>query len=204
MLVLREMGFEQLVGLDLSADLLQAGAAEFGCACTEDGELDVEGIRLVCSDMRSIPFENHFATVLSLFTSFGYFERDEDNMAVFDGVNRALKSGGQFLIDYLNRDQVIANLVARDERKLPGRRVVSERRLADGSRRVAKSTTVFSDSGKVREYHESVRMYTEREMVEMLRRAGLTNVRSFGSLQQEPFLPDSRRLILVCEKATKR
>jgi SAM-dependent methyltransferase len=200
MLVLREMGFEQLVGLDLSAELLRAGAADFGCACSEEGELDAEGIRLICSDMRFIPYENYFATVLSLFTSFGYFELDRENMAVFHAVSRALKPGGQFLVDYLNRDQVIANLVAQDERVLPGRRVVSVRELTDGCRRVAKTTTVYSDSGEIREYHESVRMYSEREMVEMLRGAGLTHIRSFGSLRREAFHPESKRLILVCEK----
>ena len=43
-------------------------------------------------------------------------------------------------------------------------------------------------------------MYTEREMVEMLRSAGLTGIRTYGSLDMEPFGPESRRLIAVCNK----
>jgi hypothetical protein len=151
--------------------------------------------------MRRIPYEDHFGTVLSLFTSFGYFERDEENQAVFHAVHRALRTGGQFLIDYLNREYVIANLVDRDERVLSGRHVTNVRCLTDDGRRVVKRTTVASPSGETREYHESVCMYSEREMVDMLRSAGLTGIRTYGSLDLEPFGPKSKRLIAVCNKA---
>jgi ubiquinone/menaquinone biosynthesis C-methylase UbiE len=200
MLVLHEMGFSQMVGLDLSAELLEVGASELQeCACP-DG-LDEDGICLVHSDMRCIPYENHFATVLSLFTSFGYFDRDQENEAVFHAVYRALRPGGQFLIDYLSREYVIANLVERDELDLSGRHIVNVRSLTDGGRRVTKKTTVTSSSGSVREYLESVRMYSESEMVGMLREAGLVDVRTYGSLEKEPFGPESKRLIAVCRKA---
>jgi SAM-dependent methyltransferase len=200
MLVLHEMGFKQMVGLDLSEELLEAGASDLQ-ECTGLDDLDPDEICLVHSDMRRIPYENYFATVLSLFTSFGYFERDDENQAVFDAVYRALRPGGQFLIDYLNREHVIANLVERDERTLQGRQIVNVRRLADDGRRVTKRTTVTSSTGSVREYFESVRMYSEREMVEMLRSAGLTGIRTYGSLDMEPFGSQSGRLIVVCNKA---
>ena len=80
------MGFTQLVGLDLSEELLQVGACDLAQACTDAGQ-SLEGVRLVRSDMRSIPYEDHFATVLSLFTSFGYFEEDRENQAVLWAVH---------------------------------------------------------------------------------------------------------------------
>jgi SAM-dependent methyltransferase len=199
MLVLREMGFKQMVGLDLSEELLKVGASELQ-ECAGLDELDTDEICLVHSDMRRIPYESHFATVLSLFTSFGYFERDEDNQAVFDAVYRALRPGGQFLIDYLNREHVTAHLVAQDERVLPGRHITNVRGLTDDGKRVTKRTTVTFSSGGIREYFESVRMYSRRELVDMLRRAGLTGIRTYGSLDMEPFGPESGRLIAVCSK----
>jgi SAM-dependent methyltransferase len=212
MLVLREMGFKRMVGLDLSEELLEVGASDLQECAALDGigrldggasldDSDGDEICLVHSDMRHIPYENHFATVLSLFTSFGYFERDEENRAVFQAVYRALRPGGQFLIDYLNREHVIANLVERDERVLAGRHVANVRCLTDGGRRVTKRTKVTSPTGETREYFESVRMYSRREMVDMLRSAGLTDVQTYGSLERGPFGPESRRLIVVCSKA---
>jgi len=199
-LVLREMGFKQLVGLDLSEALLQVGAAELQ-ECADVEELDEDAICLVHSDMRRIPYEGYFATVLSLFTSFGYFERDQENASVFDAVYRALEPGGQFLIDYLNREYVVANLVEQDEHYVADKHVVHVRRLTDDGQRVTKRTIVTLPGGETREYYESVRMYSEPEMVEMLRGAGLSEIRTYGSLDREVLGPESKRLIAVCSKA---
>jgi Holliday junction resolvase len=46
-----------------------------------------------------------------------------------------------------------------------------------------------------------VRMYSERELVEMLSSAGLNDIRTYGSLTREAFGPESKRLIAVCKKA---
>ena len=195
LLTLREMGFTQLVGLDLSAELLEVGAACLGQGAGADA------VRLVRSDMRSIPYESYFATVLSLFTSFGYFVHDEQNQAVFHAVYRALKPGGKFLIDYLNREYVIANLVEQDECVLGDQHVSNVRCLTDECRRVTKTMTVTYPSGEERVYHESVRMYSETELVAMLRRAGLVNIRTCGSLDGQAYRPESKRLIAVAEKS---
>ena len=72
--------------------------------------------------------------------------------------------------------------------------------MADSGRRVTKKTTVTDPSGAVREYFESVRMYSKQEMVEMLHRAGLTDIRIYGALDREPLGPESKRLIAVCKK----
>lgn len=198
MLVLREMGFTQLVGLDLSSELLDVAARELANGTQpESACADVE---LIQSDMRQIPYENHFATVLSLFTSFGYFQQDEENWAVFDAVYRALRPGGRFLLDYLNRDYVVANLVERDEKVLPDRHIQNVRCLTDGCQRVEKTMIVTTQSGKVREFHESVRMYSQPEMVHMLEEAGFPSITCYGSLDGQACGPDSKRLILIAGK----
>ena len=195
--VLREMGFGQLVGLDLSRDLLRVGGEE---PSREGLECPAAGLSLVRADMRAVPFRETFATVLSLFTSFGYFQGDEDNQMVLRTVHRALRAGGSLLIDYMNRDHVIANLVERDENWLPDRRVQNVRCLTDGCRRVEKTTAVVTSTGVSREFHESVRLYSEREMADMLKDEGFVKIRSYGSLRGDAFRPGSKRLVLVAEK----
>jgi SAM-dependent methyltransferase len=200
LMVLYEMGFSQLVGLDLSGELLAAGAEDLAGACPGSDRVP-DGVCLVRSDMRAIPYEAYFATVLSLFTSFGYFDRDEQNQAVFHAVYRALRPGGQFLIDYLNREDVIAHLVERDVKILPGRQIQNVRCLTDECRRVEKTTTVIDQAGQQRVFHESVRMYSPSEMVAMLEAEGFASIRTYGSLDGQAFGPNSKRLILVAEKA---
>ena len=44
--------------------------------------------------------------VLSLFTSFGYFDDQMDHMTVIHNIARSLKPGGTVVLDYLNVDHV--------------------------------------------------------------------------------------------------
>ena len=196
LLALIELGFTKLVGLDLSEDLL--------AVATERLSLGDEGcgreVRLLRADMRDIPFENEFATVLSLFTSFGYFETDQENEAVLTAVYRSLREGGTFLIDYMNRDRVIATLVPRDEMTLSGRFVQTIRCLTDDCRRIEKTTIITTEAGEKHEFHESVRLYSFSDMQQMLTALGFVQIRSYGSLGGERFGAESTRLIMVAEK----
>ncbi|MGQ9554972.1 MAG: class I SAM-dependent methyltransferase [Anaerolineae bacterium] len=191
LLALYELGCHRLVGLDLSAELLAVAAESLA---------GMEGITLVRADMRQLPFAGCFTTVLSLFTSFGYFDKDEENRAALAAVCQALRQRGVFVLDYLNRDYVVSHLVSSDERELSGRRVRNIRRLTDDGRRVEKVTTVVTEAGDRRQFFESVRLYSLAEMQEMLHSEGFANISAYGSLAGQEFGPGSERLILVAEK----
>ena len=197
LVALYSAGFCHIVGLDLSSELLEIASERLRSA-------GAEGIKLVNADMAHIPYEEHFATVLSLFTSFGYFERDEENEAVFTAVRRATVPGGRFLIDYMNRDWVIANLVGLEERDVAGSHLQIERRLTAGRWRVEKTTRVLGPEGEEKTYHESVRLYSPLEVEGMLEAEGFVNIRCYGSLRGEPYQSLSPRLILVGEKGGAR
>jgi SAM-dependent methyltransferase len=199
-LVLREMGFSRIVGLDLSGELLDVASEKLAAVYAQETDPSCAQVDLVCSDMRDIPYESYFVTVLSLFTSFGYFQTDTENQEVFDAVYRALRPGGRFLIDYLNRDYVIANLVERDEVTLPDRHIQHVRCLTSGCRRVEKTTIVTTGTGQAHEFHESVRMYSRREMIGMLDAAGFESIQCYGSLEGQSCDRESKRLILIAEK----
>lgn len=197
--VLRDLGFGQLVGLDLSEELLHVAAGNLANADGNPEQIPIH-VQLVRSDMRAIPYANYFATILSLFTSFGYFETDEENQSVFLAVHRALRPGGRVLVDYLNRDYVVAHLVERDEKVFPGRHIQNVRCLIGDRRRVEKTITVTTSTGGKRQFHESVRLYSEAEMVAMLRVAGFIDIHCYGSLDGQAYDPESKRLILVARR----
>jgi len=211
LVALRRAGFHRLVGLDLSADLLQAAAE----ALTDEGVAEApivtpgahdlpepapQRVVLVQADMRRIPYRDYFATILSIFTSFGYFEADDENEAVLHSAYDALRPGGVFLMDYLSRDWVIDNLVPEDERRQPGRHVHNRRRLSPDGRRVEKVTTVTPDGGEAHQFRESVRLYSESDMRRLLAAAGFRSVAAYGSLSGDCCTPQSSRLVLVAHK----
>lgn len=57
--------------------------------------------------MRKIPFKNEFEAVISMDNSFGYFEKEKENLKVLKEVFKTLKRGGLFLLDLLNKKRVI-------------------------------------------------------------------------------------------------
>jgi SAM-dependent methyltransferase len=88
-------------GLDLSHYLLRRSVEEWGHAG-----------RLVQGDMRHLPFLDESAgAVWNMFTSFGYFSVDTDNLIVFKEIHRILRPSGLFLFDFLNARRISADLL---------------------------------------------------------------------------------------------
>ncbi len=187
---LRRRGFRTL-GVDLSVTLL-AFPPRVPC---------------VAGDMRHLPFaEETFDWVLNFFTSFGYFERERENFRVLEEFVRVLTPGGRFLIDFLNRDHVLARLKEQEVQEIAGRRVEIERWYDDTTRRINKRMrlktpgTTGPSKHVEKTYLESVRAYSRDEVTIGARWAGLQVDDLYGNFQGEPFERDSERLILVGHK----
>ncbi|MFA4923259.1 MAG: class I SAM-dependent methyltransferase, partial [Ignavibacteriaceae bacterium] len=76
-LLLAKMGF-QVTGVDQSAKLLSVAVDE-----AKKNGLHAKFIK---DDIRTVFFSEKFELILNVFTSFGYFDRDEDNFALFANV----------------------------------------------------------------------------------------------------------------------
>jgi len=193
LLALHKVGFRHLIGLDLSKELLQSAAEELSKA-------GAHHIKLFCVDMRNIPFQNYFGVILSLFTSFGYFEHDNENQRVIRKVGKALRPNGIFVLDYLNRDYGLENLVTEDVKIRKGLYIKNSRRLSNDKKRIIKETFIVSENGERQTFYESVRLYSAKELETILRICGFKNIRHYGSLHGEKYSPKSKRLVIVCEK----
>jgi len=187
---LSEQGFDRVVGLDLSPALLSEAALALDGATGRHAPL-------VRADMRHIPFIETFDAVLSLFTSFGYFSRGEEDARVLGEVSRVLRPGGVVVLDVMNRPRVLSRLVPCDLDQRGGLRITNCRGLSDDGKRVIKDTEVRYPDGSVRRFRESVRLYTRDELIALLHRAGFAKVRAFGSLEGELYTSDSPRLVLL-------
>ena len=166
------------VGLDLSATLLRRAR-------------EITPAPLVRADMRRLPFRHgSFDLAVNLFTSFGYFAHDGEHAAVVAGAARTLRSGGHFVLDFLNADTVRA-AVASAEAGRPSAEPV--RRLSDDGRYVLKTIRVPAD----RTYTERVRLRAPADLAGMFRTAGLTVERTFGDYDGRALEPGTPRAILV-------
>jgi SAM-dependent methyltransferase len=181
---LRQLG-ACAIGLDLSCELL-ARARERADACP-----------LVRGDLRQLPFRPVFDVVLSLFTSFGYFD-DAGNETALAEMARVLAPGGRLLIDHIHVPALRRTLVPEDTRRGPGCTITQRREIRDS--RVRKSILVQWDAGEQIRLCEDVRLYEPDELARWLGRAGLGEVSFHGSYAGDALTDASPRMIAVARK----
>lgn len=190
-MALHEAGFE-VTGVDLSPVLLRE-------AKKNDPEGKVTWLR---ADMRDLPLEGGFDAVVNLFSSFGYFERDEEHVRVLKEIARVLKPDGRFIIDYLNPRYIAGHLVPASERTDEGQLISERRAIEEGY--VKKWITITSMDGRdaspdnPRKYMERIKLYEREDFAAMLSEAGLTLDHVHGDYDEGEFDPDqSPRMIMV-------
>jgi len=196
LLALRRHGFTDLTGIDLSQDLLNVAAERFRM-------IEPHPIRLLRADMREIPFDSHFATTISMFTSFGYFESVSEDARMLRAVHDALRPHGVFLLDTLNRHWTIQHLVPRESRTVGSLHLEITRSITPDGDRVEKTTRVVERDRAERTYGESVRMYEPEQLRTLLVDAGFRRVDLHGSLDGSPLHPKSRRTIAVARRGSR-
>jgi len=84
-----------VVGVEISAELVEIA----------DRDAEEQGLEatFIEGDLRELDFEDEFDIVLNLNDgAVGYFETDEENHRTFEVISRALKPGGQNLIQVPN------------------------------------------------------------------------------------------------------
>lgn len=172
------------IGCDLSYTLLATGRREYGTLP-------------VCSaDMRALPFGSaRFAGLVNFFTSFGYFETEEENCTVVTEMSRVLENGAVFLFDYLNVHRELEKLVQRETRSTPSGEVLIERWFDGSDRSFNKRITI----GQKR-FLERVRGYDLDEISGMFAACNLSIESAFGDFQGQQYTRTSPRLILVGTK----
>ena len=182
---LRQRGFSRAIGLDYSFPLLKHALAEKPRASYVRG------------DMRILPFhDGRFDAVLSYFTSFGYFKTNIENLEVLYEMARVLKSGGWFLLDYLNPDHVRATFSPESTRQHGDYSIHERRFFSEDGERIEKEITIQNWGGEDRRYYESVRLYTREELQEMLHVSDLFVLGELGSFDGRGYSADMPRMIL--------
>lgn len=158
-------------------------------------------INYIKSDMRQIPFENEFDMVINLFTSFGYLENDEEDEKVIAQIAKALKTGGKFVIDFVNRDEIMKTFRDRNWKPMADDSMVIVERKFDmiSSKNYEKRIRIWND-GRREEINRSLRLYTLTELIKMCAKYGLIFETVYGDYESNSVTVGSNRYILITQK----
>ncbi len=179
-----------VAGIDLSENLL-AEAKKLA-------EKEKLNVNLIKSDIRKFSTDNKFNLILNLFTSFGYFREDEDNFLVLKKAYEFLLPEGFFVLDYFNKNHLLKNLIPISEQIRNGKKIVQKRYVRKG--RVEKIIQIIFNE-EIKEYNESVKLYSHQELNDKLLEIGFENVKLFGDFDGSSFnMDNSPRFIAICKK----
>ncbi len=177
-LELARRGFENVVGLDRSRYLVRLArrrAKQAGLSVSFH-EGDARRFRI-----RGEPFQ----CVAVLGNSFGYFDREEDDIAVLRSVLAALAPGGKVVLDLTDGDWMRENFERRTWEWIdPSHFVCRERSLsADRSRLVTREVITHADRGVLADQFYAERLYSPEQVLDLLGRVGFASVRRHGSVE---------------------
>lgn len=150
-------------------------------------------------DMRTVFAPAAFDLVLNLFTSFGYFDDETDNLRAVQAMAQNLRPSGQLVLDFFNPDWVLTHQLKPYERKKAGGIVFEIRKeIKDGF--IVKSID-FEDNGHEYHFEEKVRLISLYDFLDYFEAAGLQLQRIFGNYHLDAYDPaESERMIFLLKK----
>ena len=183
---LNGLGYDVL-GVDLSPESIAVA-----------NEFSNQRLRFETADMRDLSRKSYFDLILNLFTSFGYFLKEGDNIKVISSAAQALKPGGRLVLDYLNVKIVRNELPMKEEINRGGIHFFIDKQIKDGF--ITKDIQ-FNHENKDYHFKEYVKYLTLEDFQIYFHNNKLKMLNVYGDYQLSPFdKSKSERLILIAEK----
>ncbi|MBX9604048.1 MAG: class I SAM-dependent methyltransferase [Bryobacteraceae bacterium] len=187
---LARSGF-RVTGVDFSEFLLNKGA--------ENAHEANVFLDLVHEDMRGFIRPHAFDLVVSLSTSFGYFENRDDDLRVLANVRAMLRPGGTLLLDTRGKEIVARDFEpARAHRDHNGVEYFEQIEITNDWSRARSRWTVVKE-GQAESYQFQVNLYSGLELRERLLAVGFSGVRLYGSFERSAYGPGARRLVALAK-----
>jgi len=177
---LAQRGFRNVTGLDRSRYLIRLAkkrAKSLGYEVSFH-EGDARRFRLP---------ENSFHCVALLGNSFGYFDREEDDLAVLRSVHRVLRSGGTIALDLTDGQWMRENYEKRSWEWIDANHFVCRERTLtkDNSRLVSREVVTHAERGIIADQFYAERLYSREQISDLLINAGFSSVRYHGPLSAD-------------------
>ncbi len=159
-------------------------------------EFENDSLKFEIWDMRD-SLENTYDAIFNLFTSFGYFDDDKEDIKILNSIKSGLNKDGVFVFDFLNANKVKVNLVEVETKVIENITFNIKREIKDGF--ILKHIS-FSANDKDHFYTERVKYLDLPKMISYFKKVGFMLVEVFGDYNLSTFDENtSDRLILIAK-----
>lgn len=188
-LPLATRGFD-VTSVDLSAYLLKEAQERAAAA-----EVKIEWVK---KDMRDFVEPGGYDLIINLFTSFGYFQTEAEEMKTLKNIADSLAENGTVVIDTLGKEALAERLHADSPpvEERDGSLLIQRVKVVEDWCRV-KTEWIIATENKVDRVHFEHSLYSGKELRELMNWAGLSDVSLYGDLDGRPYGPGARRLVAV-------
>jgi len=183
--VINELGFD-VTGYDLSVKSIE-----------EAKKLENNRLHFFVHDMRKQFYSNYFDFALNLFTSFGYFNNERDNINALCSAHKALKKDGVLVIDFMNAIKTRKNITPQETKLIDGVEFTISKRIENN--RIVKEIK-FNDHNEEFTYAEKVELLELKDFERLLNKSGFLIRETFGNYELQGFNEESDRLIILAVK----
>jgi len=189
---LASRGYE-VIGIDLSLAML--------ARASDEASEKNQRINFLQGDMRDLTFDEAFDGIYCWGTTFGYFD-DQKNAEVIQKIHRALRRGGRFLLDVVNRDYITPRTPSMVWFEGDGCVCMDEAQLNAITSRLVVKRTMMMEDGRQREIEYSIRLYALHELGKLLHDNGFRVAEASGdtSTPGKYFGAESPRILILAEK----
>jgi SAM-dependent methyltransferase len=182
----------KVTGVDRSSFLLAKARAL--------AEAEGQSIEWVQDDMRTFVRPEAFDLVINLCSSFGYFKKADEDIAVLQNVYSSLAPGGYLVLELRGKEIFARGFTPSGvEKGKDGTLFVQLREITDDWSRI-RSHWVFVRDQQATHVRIDHALYSGRELADLLKRAGFEQVRLFGGLDGTPYDANAKRLAIVAVK----
>ena len=179
---LNKLGYD-VIGADLSENsILEAKKSENNT------------LHFQVHDMRKT-LSQQFDAIFNMFTSFGYFENDADNLTTLQSIKANLSEYGFAVIDFMNVENVIEKLIPEETKIVDSISFLIKRYAKDGY--IFKEIS-FQDNKNQYNFTERVRALTLQNFEDLMAEAEIDLLDIFGDYKLGKFnKKTSERLIMI-------
>jgi SAM-dependent methyltransferase len=184
-----DAGFD-VTGIDLSPASIEAAST-----------MQTNGLTFYCHDMRETFKANYFEYAFNFFTSFGYFDTNDEHQLAITAMAANLKESGTLVIDYLNVGIVEENSDKEAVSQIDDFIFYTKKWQDDLF--LFKEIRVIDliSNEELGVFEERVRKYSLQDFTLFMQTAGLQIVSTFGDYQLGQYdMEKSDRLIMIAKK----
>lgn len=178
----------RVTGVDITGEFIEAARST----------AEAEGLspEFVTSDILCYSAQQKFQAVINMYTSFGYFPSQEEDLVFLKKMREHLLPGGKIMIETRGKEIAARDFIENEWYEKDGNYVLAHYSISDDFSLLFNRWILVTKEDRY-DYSFAQRLYSAMEGKKMLSEAGYDDVEVYGSLIGAPYNEKAESLVLI-------